>query len=293
MQRKNCTTILSAFLFLSTFIVTTACCAQNLQEQLNEYFVDLDAAFAKVAQSGALRSTSLRSAERLFVREMRRNQAYTVFLRTNSKGVVISEVIRGEKVERPMRSIANQRWFRTVSTKKEAYYTLIKDSDRGRYYLLWTRPVLKRGDRFVGAVGVKIDLWDSFYEFSNTRYVPFLIKLGRKSLFSHKWKKTPGSMEQPLAIQGIKDISVIYLPEKEPESQEIVTDTAAGAPPAVAIADTVATTPQPEKKQGKSGLFIFLIVLLVAGVVIVSLMLISWNRRRMVLKRIDDDDDLL
>ena len=292
MRRTQCNSVLTAFLFISVFIVTTASGGQNLQEQLNEYFVDLDAAFAKVAQSGALRSTSLRSAERLFVREMRKNQAYTVFLRTNSKGVVISEVIRGEKVERPMRNVADQTWFRTVSNKKEAYYTLIKDTDRGRYYLLWTRPVLKRGDRFVGAVVAKIDLWDSFYEFSNTMYVPFLVKLGRKSLFSHKWKKSPGSTELPLTIQGIKTISVIYMPDKEPVTPKIKKDTTVAAPAAAPV-ETAKTTPQPEKKKGGSGVFIFLLVLLFAGIVIVSLMLISWMRRRTLLKRLDEDDDNL
>ena len=161
----------------------------NLQEDLNAYYVKLDESFARIVDAGALRSTSLKPAERLFVRAMRKNMAYNTFLRTNSKGIIISEAIRGQKVERPMRDVSDQKWFKRVSERKEAYYTLIKDDERGRYYLFWTRPILKGGNRFVGTVVAKIDLWDSFYDFSNNLYEPFLIKLGRKSLFSHKWEE--------------------------------------------------------------------------------------------------------
>ena len=86
--------------------------------------------------------------------------------------MIISEVIRGEKTERPMRDVSGQRWFRKVSRNKEAYYTLIKDREQARYYLFWCRPILKRGNRFIGSVVAKIDLWDSFYEFSNFNIEP-------------------------------------------------------------------------------------------------------------------------
>jgi hypothetical protein len=275
----------------------------DVQSELNNYYVELDATFARIAESGALRSTNMRQAERLFVREMRKNMAFNTFYRTNSKGSIISEVVRSQKIERPMRDVSDQRWFRRVSNRKEAYYTLIKDDERGRYYLFWARPILKRGDRFVGAVVTKIDLWDSFYEFSNSVYYPFLIKLGRKSLFSHKWKEGVTGTTRKLTIQGIAQISVTYAGpveniQKNIMEKETKPDTGSAT---FAVADTVmkdTTSPDTaaakKKKKGGSGLLTFFLVILIIGIVAASIMLIAWMRRRAFLKRLDEEDnDLL
>ncbi len=291
-SNRNSTGFLAGFIF-SLLLASPGFGSQDLQADLNDYFTKIDAAFEKVSEAGAVRSTSLRSAERLFVREMRKNQAYTMFFRTNSKGVIISEVVRGEKAERPMRSVADQRWYRTVSSKKEAYYTLVKDSERGRYYLLWARPVLKSGGRFVGAVAAKIDLWDSFYEFSNSVYVPFLVKLGRKSLFSHKWKNSLIGGEKLITVPGVDRISVIYIQEKQTAPAATVQKDTVTKPAVAAPVEKVKETPQPEKKKGGFGPLIILLIVLFAGIAIASLMLISWMKRRSFLKRLEEDDDPL
>ncbi len=267
----------------------------SLQDDLNGYYVRLDEDFARIADAGALRSTNLRPAERLFIREMRKNMAYQTFTRTNSKGVVISEVIRGEKVERPMRDASGERWFRKVSTKKEAYTNLIKDTDRGRYYLVWSRPILKSGDRFVGAVTAKIDLWDSFYEFSNSVFSPFRIKLGSKTLFDHKWNKNTSGTEKPITVQGVDRISVVYSQTgSESVSAAPVKDTTAAT---FSVADSgnkevkASNAEQKPKKKG-SGVLLFFLGLLIVGIAGASFMLIAWMRRRSFLKRLDDDDTI-
>jgi hypothetical protein len=292
-SNRNSTVFLAGFLF-SLLLVSSGFGSQDLQSDLNDYFTKIDAAFEKISEAGAVRSTSLRSAERLFVREMRKNQAYTMFFRTNSKGVIISEVVRGEKAERPMRSVADQKWYRTVSAQREAYYTLVKDSERGRYYLLWARPILKSGDRFVGAVAAKIDLWDSFYEFSNSVYVPFLVKLGRKSLFSHKWKNSLIGGEKSITVPGVDRISVIYIQEKQSAPAAAVQKDTVKEPSAVtAPVEKVKESPEPAKKKGGSGTLIILLIVLFAVIAIASLMLISWMKRRTFLKRLEEDDDPL
>ena len=265
----------------------------NLQEDLNAYYVKLDESFARIVDAGALRSTSLKPAERLFVRAMRKNMAYNTFLRTNSKGIIISEAIRGQKVERPMRDVSDQKWFKRVSERKEAYYTLIKDDERGRYYLFWTRPILKGGNRFVGTVVAKIDLWDSFYDFSNNLYEPFLIKLGRKSLFSHKWEEGQQGIEKPLGIQGIDRISVIYSSEKQPAVTAAKKDTVQQA--AAAAVDTAKDkkTEKPmKKKKGSTGILVFLLIIIILGIAGASFMLIAWMRRRAFLKHLDEEDEV-
>ena len=266
--------------------------SSSLQEDLNFYFVKIDEAFARIVESGALKSTNLRSAERFFIREMRKNLAYNTFIRTNSKGVVISEVIRGQKVERPMRNISNQKWFKMVSKNREAYYSLTKDKEKGRYYLFWARPILKRGDRFIGSVLLKIDLWDSFHEFSSSIFTPFLIKLGRKSLFSNKWEGGASGIEKPLTIQGIDQISVVYSSESTPETTVAPKETLAKA---MSVADTakVEKADKPEKeKKGVSSILVFLFVILILGIVCALFMLISWMKRRAFLKHLDEEESL-
>jgi len=286
--------IIVPLLVLCPILLSPAAGAEKvITDDLNLYFSDLDESFARIVDAGALRSTSLKSAERLFVREMRKNRAFNTFIRTNSKGAVISEVIRGEKVERPMRDISDQAWFRSVTKNLEPYYSLIKDEDRGRFYLFWARPILKQGNRCVGTVLLKIDLWDSFYEFSNDIYYPFLIKLGRKSLFSHKWKDAPGAKEEQLTVQGIDRITVTYIPEKKAPEPVVAAPTVDSSAPAAAfsVGDTGKLfDKKAEKKKGKSGVLIFFVVILVIAIAGASAMLIAWMRRRALMRRIDDDD---
>ncbi|MBN1757612.1 MAG: cache domain-containing protein [Chitinispirillaceae bacterium] len=266
--------------------------SSSLQEEVNFYFVKMDEAFARIVESGAVKSTSLRSAERFFIREMRKNLAYNTFIRTNSKGLVISEVIRGQKVERPMRDISNQKWFRMVSQKKEAYYSLIRDQEKGRYYLFWARPILKRGNRFIGSVLLKIDLWDSFHEFSSSIFTPFLIKLGRKSLFSNKWEEGATGIEKPLTVQGIDRISIVYSSERAPATAVEPKETSTKA---VTVADTEkekkADKPAKEKR-GASGILVVLLVILILGIAGASFMLIAWMRRRAFLKHLDEEETI-
>jgi len=266
-----------------------------ITDDLNLFFSDLDESFSRIVESGALRSTSLKPAERLFIREMRKNRSFSTFTRTNTKGMVISEAIRGEKVERPMRDVSSERWFRDVTTKKEPFYTLIKDPDRGRYYLLWARPIIKQGDRCIGTVLLRIDLWDSFYEFSNDIYFPFLIKLGRKSLFSHKWKEGGTAKEEQLTIQGIDRITVTYIPEKKQPATTVApaaTDTASQKAQ-FSVGDSAKQFKQKStKKGGTSGVALFFLIVLVLAIIGASAMLIAWMRRRAVVRHIDEEDSI-
>lgn len=281
-------------IIVSLPLMVAPVCGQTmtLQQNLNGYYADFDNAFERIADATALKGTNLRSGEKLLIREMRKNMAYNTFMRTNSKGDVISEVVRGRKVERPMRNVSDQDWFKVVSRKNEPYYSMVKDKEEGRYYLFWVRPILK-GDteRFVGTISARIDLWDSFYEFSNTIYEPFLIKLGRKSLFSHKWNTSLSGVEESLAIKGIQKISVLY-PAPSTDRQTIgQSDTLAG----VTGSRDSATEEQDQGarkkvRSGASGVLVFLFVLLIVAIAAASIMLITWMRRRAFQKSLDNDE---
>jgi hypothetical protein len=180
-----------------------------LKTEIETFFSELKTTFDKSAASPSVKGTNLSKTERYFVSVLKGNQPFYSLMKTNSKGVMITEVIRGQSPEREFRNIKNQRWFYTISKSLSDYNTYIKDKN-GRYYLLWAKPILKNNNRFVGAIVVKVDLWDSFYKISSDRERPFLIKLSKRSLFSHKWKNAVPYDQEPLEIPGAKNIQVRY-----------------------------------------------------------------------------------
>ncbi|MCX7727360.1 MAG: cache domain-containing protein [Chitinispirillaceae bacterium] len=269
----------------------------DLEQEINNYFAKLEDSFSKVVSSSVLKDRNLGPAERLFVRAMKKNRVYNTFIRTNSKGVIISEVIRGKKPERPMRDISNQQWFNYVKNKKEPFYNLIKDSDEGRYYIFWARPILKDRNRVVGSVAVKIDIWDGFYEISKDIYSPFIIKLGNKTLFSHKVNKEENystKEEKELAINGIKNITLVILSAGAPVASTVVEEKKDTGNLTALTKDTTKTDGEKSQKKGGGTIIVVLIlIILFGGIGIGSYMLISWMQRRAFLKRLDEEDNNL
>ncbi len=288
----------SVLLIVSICTLTNAD-ALSIHEDMNKYYEKMDESFSRLAKSSAFKSTSLAGAEKLFVKELKKNRAYYILSRTNSKGKVISEAVRGKKVERPNTDVEREKWFQTVKKTKEPYYSLTRDDDRGRYYLIWSKPVIKNNN-FVGAVTAKIDLWDSFYEFSNSVYYPFLVRLNSLSLFSHKWNTDFSFKEERLVIPGINRISVRYIPEKKVVSnsndslKKAVSDSNIQSTPvvqksdSVAISDTSAISKK-SKKESPAGVLIIAIIATVAGGAAVALFIVSKNRRKAFLKELDDE----
>jgi hypothetical protein len=277
-----------------TAYVTLVFSTTTVKQDLDTYFAKIDETLTTIQKSSAVKSTDLRLAENLFFRELKKNQPFYAFYRANSKGKIVSEVVRSKPAERTGTIVENEQWYKTVKKNNEDFYTVFKDEDRGRYYLIWSKPILKK-EQFKGVVCLKVDLWDCFYDYSNGIYFPILVKLGKKTLFSHKWNDVIRSTEESLIVPGIKNISVRYISEKK---AEIIQDTVAKALPAkdTVIAKTDSSLikkakvmPAP-KKGNNGGFMIFLIIAGIAAVVIVIVMIALKKRKDGILKKIEQDD---
>jgi hypothetical protein len=192
-------------------VAASAAAADSLVVRIEDYFSSMKDELDKVAEARTIKGTSLRRMDRYFVGVLKRHQTIYSLIRTNSKGVVISEVIRGQVPERDYRRISNQRWFHIVERTREDYFGFLKEDDR--YYLFWAKPVLKSGrsgKRFVGTVAAKIDLWDSFHAISHDAEKPFVVRVGNMSLYSHKWKKDIDYDQVSLDVAGVDNISVRF-----------------------------------------------------------------------------------
>jgi hypothetical protein len=276
--------------------------ADSLQVEFEHYFSTLLESFNTIANSSVLKKTRLYSMDRFFVSSLKKHQPVYSFIRTNSKGVIISEVIRGMTPERNFRKVRDQKWFRFVQRNKEDYHTLIKIKETGRYYLLWCKPVLKGNKYFVGAVAVKVDLWDCIHKISSNIDTPFLIRLGKKSLYSYRWKNIDSYDKIPLEIPGVKNISLLVKKEfvEEPVAAEAKPDT-----PAVAAAETeknqqpavqnteVKKEKKPKKEKSFTSSKMFKVSLIFGIIVVIILIIVAVSyisrlRQRSLWQKIDE-----
>lgn len=199
-----------------------------LKKELEIKFLKIYEDFEKITVSKQMRSSRLKKIDRYFINCLKNNQLFYSFIRTNSKGTVISEVIRGKLPERTFRKINTQRSFSIPATKKTPYKKLLRVKS-GRYYLMWSAPVLVqqsgKGEVFSGVVITKIDLWDGCHEFSKITDRPFLISINRKTLYDHKWDDLENFTTKKLNLPGSKNLFIRA--EKTIVAGEIPLDTAA------------------------------------------------------------------
>jgi hypothetical protein len=184
--------------------------AASITEGLDSLFTDLKSSFDKTASSKTLRSTKISPVNGFFIRTLKANQVIYSMLRTNSKGTVINEVIRGEDPLTKKRDISTQPWFRAVVKKSEPYTGFLKE-ENGRYYLFWVAPITSSTGKLLGTVAAKVDIWDCIHKFSGRTETPFLVRVEKLSLYSHKWKGDMAYLEEPLAVPGVDKITVRYM----------------------------------------------------------------------------------
>lgn len=282
--------------------------ASSLKEDIEQYFVKLWQDFDKVATSSSIKRTSLSYVDRYFISILKKNQTFYTFIKTNSKGVLINEVVRGEKPERKFRDVGTQRWYYYASKKYKDYHGFLRDKN-GRYYLFWAKPVLKTTrsgvKKFIGAVALKVDIWDCFHKFASDVDKPFLIRLGRKSLYSNKWKKEVDFKEEELEIPGVKRVSVRFvdsgierMPTDSPTfaiAEDTIKEVIKSDIKITETGDKIKSQPKkpPIKVFSKTKKIVFIIIVIAVIILILYLSKLivvfkEWRLR----KRIDKEDNL-
>jgi hypothetical protein len=292
--------------FLSPVVaLTTALCffsftpvfsAGMTKDSIEHYFADLKKDFDKVADNPAMKKPKLKSINGIFVTTLKRHQPIYSFMRTNAKGVMVNEVIRGQVPEKVKKSIKEQEWFKKISKTATEYYGFTFIEENGRYYLFWVSPVLGPKKRFAGAVVAKIDLWDCFHEMSKETTEPFLVKLGEKSLYSDKWKNSKNIDEVPLEVAGVEKISLVTeKPAAVPDSSLSASRKDTGAVAAVAPA---LLNDKPVVKAKSPGFFAKnKVLVIICGIVILAIIIVllvqfySWLSNVFTMRNINKADD--
>jgi len=194
---------------------------ESLENEMREFFIKKLEFFHNMSKSKYLRSKKLRTSENYLRQILKKQQPFYSILRVNTKGIVANEVTRQDpELEEKYRTIADQKGFIKVVKTQKPYYGYIKNSN-GRTYLMWIDPIFNSHKKFVGAVIVKVDIWDCIHEFSQNTDIHFLVKLGNKSLYSHKWKSPKAIRKKSLEIPGIKNALLFYkMPSNRSETGE-------------------------------------------------------------------------
>jgi hypothetical protein len=270
-----------------------------MQVEFDSYFADLQQRITTIASSSVIKKSALSPVDAYFVAQLKKTQPIYSLIRTNSKGVIINEVVRGQKPSRDYRSIATQPWFKAFNSSYDPYFGFVKE-ENGRYYMFWAQAIVTRDNRFRGAVAAKIDLWDCFHKLSSEIERPFLVRLGTLSLYSHKWEKGHQNQDYELTIPGIQKITLRMFMSETAAREDSATavmrkDTGAVAGPVFGI-DSSIRKPAAKKtgfpfvlKFGKFRLAILgLLLITIPGALIFRF--VVWFKNWRLMKRIERED---
>jgi hypothetical protein len=283
--------------------------AQTTGDTINKYFAVLKKDFDNVAANRLVLQKAAGPAEKLFVKELKRHQPFYAFIRTNSKGRVVAEMVRGDKENPKNRNISDQTWYKEVSRNLEEYQGSVLE-DNGRYYLFWSKPLLKYSGTthkkiFSGAVAVKIDLWDCFREISENTANPFWVRLNKRSLFSNKWKNDTCFAEDTLFVPGAK--LLILQTDKKPMQAALAPTPAASInkydATAKSVSDVVPNSTLAQQQNAKKNavvkkggpsktILLILAVLILIAIIYLIIKLVSWFNVHNIMRKIDKDDSL-
>lgn len=179
---------------------------------VQEYFEELEAALRRLAGTRTVAKVELSPTDRLFVDFLTRHAGVYTMLRTNSKGVVINEAIRGRRPRRVYRSVARQRWYVTLHSSWEEHRGKVVDR-YGKTWLLWAQPIIiARGSgpkRFGGVVVAKIDLMECLKQVATDSEYPFQVVVDGTRFFSHRWDNSRETVYFPIVIPGTDSASVL------------------------------------------------------------------------------------
>jgi hypothetical protein len=267
------------------------------KDSIEHYFSVMKKDFDRLADNPMMKKQKAKPVNGLFVVALKKHQPFYSLMRTNAKGIMVNEVVRGQIPEKVKKNIKDQEWFKKISKTATEYYGFTFIEENGRYYLFWVSPVLGPKNKFGGAVVAKIDLWDCFHEMSKETTEPFLIRLGGKSLYSDKWKNAKNMTEIPCEVAGVEKISLVTeKPVAAPDTSLLSAphkDTGAVAAVAPALLNT-----KPEKPKGAGGFFaknrILIIICGIVLLIIIAFLLIqfySWLSHVFTMRAINKVDD--
>jgi hypothetical protein len=282
--------LLAASVGAGTGVAAGDAAVQPPARVIDAYFEELRGAFDKVTSAAVLRQVQLGVVDRYFVKALQTYPTMTVLLRTNSKGVLINEVIRGRSPARVYRAVGAQRWHRRVRSSWRASYTHVTDRT-GRTFLFWAEPLIGRkasgAKRFMGAVAVKFDLAACLEAAAERTDVPMAVMVGGTGVYRREWSGAEDYVETAVTIPGVSGV-VVRTRKRGGDEDPAGTESAVELSDRDGTAETAgadSTACEPRRKRPVAALVLGLVVLGGVGAFVRSRM-----RRYRILREVHRDD---
>lgn len=198
------------FLSILFLLMAATVDASDAYTAVASFFAEYDKMLEQTAVK-AQKVTSLNATEKMFQKKIQDYYCATYFMRTNSKGKIISKVTEAGIQPRDFRYIGKQKWFEIISMTNKPYYGYTKN--RSAYYLFWNKPIhVRRKGKlyFGGSISAKINMKKSFLTIAAEEDVVFKVKLRSKTLFSNLPKGTTNLITKPLSVGGLPVLTISY-----------------------------------------------------------------------------------
>jgi hypothetical protein len=302
--------VVASILFCLSTLASAA--TENFQASIDSFFVRMKADFTALAENPAVVKGNPAAIDQVFLKALKQNGVVNELVRTDPKGAVITELARMKEPFHGKKSYKTQSWYMSIGKGGPEFEALTKDT--ARFYLVWSAPVkgsvtaTVKKSPLAGVLMMKIDLWDCFQKLSDSTETPFLVRLNRLNLYTHKWQNKQQVDKYTLAVPGVKTM-MLYMEKREPAPPAAPV----AAPPAPAAPQPVVAAPSAmtdstkinnvlskadsnysaQKKSTEMNRAKKLgIVAIVAAIVLLLVLIISfisWFRHKMLIRAINKD----
>ena len=276
----------------SCIVFSATVSADSLQTSIDTFFIRLTGDFDRIAANPAVKKKRPAVIDAYFLRQLKRHQVIRSITRTDAKGVLVTEMVRMKDANHEKKNMKQEQWFADIVKGAREYHALERDT--GRYYLIWSKPIVAAGaaKTIAGVVMMKIDLWDCFQKLSKSTETPFLVFLKKTRFYDHKWQKTYEYDELPLSVPGAEEMTlrtqkIVAAPALAPDSSLAI------AKPESTKIDSTPILAGSTKPDVKTILQRYKKIVIVAGIVgilflgMLAVLLVSWIKNKMVIHAID------
>jgi hypothetical protein len=223
-------------------------------------FCRADSALCALSERPESRMKEVAPVEELFMAALSVRPEFGLIARTNSKGLVVNVISRGDSSVGKNTDVSIRDWHDAPLSSRRPYYgPPFEENKEWRVY--WSRPIMVRNSvgtmRFGGVVAAKINLTVLLKRFAAESKDPFEITYKGKNFFSLSWNNSDAYEEKPLHVPGIGVLSYRSVLKKrqrtvsDEDSVTAVTTTVKSEALVEKAVDTTSSSPARSVRQAK------------------------------------------
>lgn len=189
-------------------------------------FASLDSLIHSISHDANILTRKYSLTDKYFLNISNNNPAISGIIRTNHRGVVVSEVSFGKIKQRKFRHVRRQKWFRAVAKTSEPYNSsYIKN--KSKYFLLWVVPIIVKKENkvdFKGTIAMHIDLEKLFNTIIEEQNIQLTVmQKDRKIISNLDSTASKDIVKKEMRIKGIDDGFVVEYnkPVQKPDQDSI------------------------------------------------------------------------